>query len=328
MTSESDRRAFDANKQRTYLGSNEQLWPSRLDAGYYAEWNCSTGDAQLLDPRCPSGGFHSFYNHYLTWWNYPDAPIDFELQDQSLRKTMHVWPEVKEQDDSWAFTTHAATAVMQDSMQDFHAKALWRLYMDRPSPFPFPGNLYSAKTKNFEVETRIPAVRTTCASHGVANISLESLNLRFPMLPEFQDVGSLGLVLFFNRTVDEGLPNLNLATCSIDARWAQGLSVIQASLPNRLIQHEFVDGRVHNTVFSWLMGKADRYLGPLLIHPKSSRRLATIRLMPSWYELISPVISSMPTESGGSSTTTENQTALERVLDVSLMGTVHYLAQL
>ncbi|KAH6892453.1 hypothetical protein B0T10DRAFT_605187 [Thelonectria olida] len=174
-------------------GSEEQIWPTYLDDQYYREFECGDEWRQTMDPRCPSAGFIPLSQHYTIWWSLSDAPFEFEIQDSNLRKAMHVVPSARNHLDTWAYTTHATSATMQDAMRSMHAKSLSYLQNHRHgSPklgAPDPQNLLYAETKKFEVKTKAPAVRTTCLGQDNVDLYSGNLTLLFPILREFQAAG-------------------------------------------------------------------------------------------------------------------------------------------
>lgn len=67
-------------------GSESELWPTNLDADYFQDYNCLTDEARLHDFRCPSAGYLPLFSHLSTWWNFPDALHEVQLQDSKLAR--------------------------------------------------------------------------------------------------------------------------------------------------------------------------------------------------------------------------------------------------
>ncbi|KAF4948405.1 hypothetical protein FSARC_13756, partial [Fusarium sarcochroum] len=320
-------------------GSDAENWPSEIGADYYNDWDCSTIDAQLADPKCPSAGFLALCNHYSNWWNFQDVAFDFQLQDQNLRKTMHVEPATDVEKDSWAYTAHTPSATMQDAVRSMHNKSLQWLIEHEPNKPPKPWNFMLANDQIYKLTTkqvgkylsgRGLAGHDTPLAESIFNASRKILAV--PVHIWHHTASSLGLLLLLNRTgLDHDAAPFNLATCSIDARWSNATIKIQLPGITPPLEHDFNQGRVRNLVStkfedtgSW---KGHKFIGPVPVEPVDGGPPTKIRLLPSWYDLFSPVITRMPVGFQGLGGTAENQTALERVLEVSMNGYRDYLAQ-
>lgn len=383
-------------------GGEEQLWPTTLTADYYKERDCSP-EQTLVDQSCPGYGYPSLFSHYSRWWNFQDEDFEFQVSDGHLRKVMYVYPARAYNRDTWVFTGHAATARMQDAMRSMHSKSIAYLEATKPWAAPWPRLLRNAEEQAYEVETKVPAVRTVCMMQLNATFTSTDFKLSFVDIPEADVVGwpidfanqsyvrtptreidvydtvrdaltrrgiwprnssrldegrvfannqrriialpvsmedsgmanSLGLVLFVNGTNTD--PPFNMVTCSIDARWAGAKSIISSDFPSRrLLEHEFVEGRVRNSVEVELEKKTLGFLhsyGPA----EPGIDLTGIRLDTSWYDLFSPVVAGGPVGRAGveaaaaagmPSGSSTNQTALERIIDASYGGDWYYMPQM
>ncbi|KAH7129165.1 hypothetical protein EDB81DRAFT_764314 [Dactylonectria macrodidyma] len=172
-------------------GSDEQLWPTYLDSEYYSNWDCTYQENQLLSLKCLSAGFISLYTHYLTWWNFSPAPFQFQIQDYNTRRLMYTIPSSYPPVDTRAYTTHVASATLQDAFATTHRKSLDWLYSSQPLEYLCPKNIYFAETKKYELKTKFPAVRTSCLSHGWSDPQAGNITVRFPVLSEFWKVGQM-----------------------------------------------------------------------------------------------------------------------------------------
>jgi hypothetical protein len=379
-------------------GSDEELWPTTLSADSYSTSHCSP-EKTLTDWACPGYGLASLLSHYSTWWNhmYQDMAYDFQLNDGFLRKVMYVHSASIPSRDTWVYTAHAASALLEDAMSSMHRHSIAFLSRHRPSQAPWPRQLANAETQAYELNTKVPAVRTACIPQGRVDFSSDNLTLKFVDIPETESLGwpvdydhpeyplrvptreidvvetvqaalsrreilgtnysqldeetifangqrrviavpvsmqdfgmasSLGIVLFINHTLAHWNPSFNTVTCSIDARWAKAKSILKSNLPSRLLEHEFIFGRVRNPVMIELESKASDFLhsyGPA----EPGIGLTGIRLDPSWYDLFSPVVHGPPFgHSEAVGTVSTNQTALERILDASHSGDRLYVPQI
>ncbi|KAI5457074.1 hypothetical protein BGZ63DRAFT_417405 [Mariannaea sp. PMI_226] len=362
-------------------GSDAQLWPTYLDASYYSDFNCSDEWADIMDPRCASAGFAPLSQHYTMSWTYSDAPVEFELQDRNLRKIMHVIPSTRSQLDTWAYTAHAVTATMQDSMRSMHAKSLAYL-QEHPLPpsinVPNPNFLLYSDSKRYVVQTKAPAVRTICLDQDTVDFYSGNLILRFPILEEYQAAGtipnlfhnltnaynfdtldvsqdvkanlyrrrlvqnmesldegmfnrtrsiltiplsiwnhtasSIGIVLLLNKTDSNLITYPHVITCSIDARWAKARSIIETTQRQQL-EHEFAQTITINPVRTELdvVGFGAPNFAPF--NPPRDGSMTVIRLDPSWFEVISPLVSEVPYIMRAYGHDGDKQTTLEKILE-------------
>ncbi|KAJ4312864.1 hypothetical protein N0V84_009718 [Fusarium piperis] len=163
-------------------GSDEQLWPKFLDASYYSEINCTLETGQFFDNRCPSHGFLPMYQHFISWWNGYSTGYAFELNDGFQRKMIYARPALLSDANTWAYTAHAATVVLQDGLRGYHHKALKYLAIKHPNIPPFAGRLDWAKPKRYQVETKVPAARVFCELQGIMDLGGGNLTVKFPNL--------------------------------------------------------------------------------------------------------------------------------------------------
>ncbi|KAI0878883.1 hypothetical protein GGS24DRAFT_441060 [Hypoxylon argillaceum] len=158
-------------------GSEAQLWPTNLDGDALQNYNCSTTEAKIYDPRCPSAGYDFLYQHFKTWWQYPDmhSLLEFNLQDYSMVKRIYASVSDNPGYDTYAVTSHWATAMLQDAKRDLYDRSLiWLRDHHRWDP-PYPGYLDLASNKTFSVQTQVPIVRTACMSNLSINITKDTL---------------------------------------------------------------------------------------------------------------------------------------------------------
>ncbi|KAH7011116.1 hypothetical protein EDB80DRAFT_762470 [Ilyonectria destructans] len=167
-------------------GSDEQLWPTNLDADFYSDMNCSH-EAQFYDNRCPGAGFAPLHQYFSTWWNHLNTGFSFELRDWRIRKMIYARPSLRAEANTWAFTAHAATATLQDAMRGLHSDALGFLHDSHPQISPYPEYLMWADPIRFQVETKVPAVRVFCQPKGMVWLWGENLTVEFPSINEFDE---------------------------------------------------------------------------------------------------------------------------------------------
>ncbi|KAI1109363.1 hypothetical protein F5Y14DRAFT_29927 [Nemania sp. NC0429] len=164
-------------------GSEAQLWPRNLDNTAIENYNCSTIEAKIYDPKCPSAGYESLYQHFKTWWQFPDyrSMLEYNMQDYSMIKTIYAAVFQNEYYDTAAWTSHWATAMLQDAKRDLYDNSLvWLRDHYRHDP-PYPGYLDVAAKKTFTVQTKIPFVRTACMSRFTIDITDETIASPIPM---------------------------------------------------------------------------------------------------------------------------------------------------
>ncbi|CVK83994.1 uncharacterized protein FPRN_01774 [Fusarium proliferatum] len=161
-------------------GDNDKLWPTSIDAGYYADIDCTTGANPFLSPQCPSSGYMPLFHHFDNWWILHERAINHEVLDPFLRKTLYTRPALIKEADTWAFTTHQATAVLQDAVRGMHFKAVEHLSRISPSNKPFPHHLIWASNQRYEVQTHVPAARILCNAHDMMDLNGTDLTVGFP----------------------------------------------------------------------------------------------------------------------------------------------------
>ncbi|KAF5609100.1 uncharacterized protein FSUBG_4255 [Fusarium subglutinans] len=161
-------------------GDNDTLWPRSIDANYYAGIDCATDANPFLSPQCPSSGYMPLFHHFDNWWILHERAIDHEVLDPFLRKTLYTRPALIKEANTWAFTAHHATAVLQDAVRGMHFKAVEHLSREFPSRKPFPNHLMWASKQRYEVQTHVPAARVLCNAHDMTNLNGNDLRVRFP----------------------------------------------------------------------------------------------------------------------------------------------------
>ncbi|KAL3486647.1 hypothetical protein BJX62DRAFT_17625 [Aspergillus germanicus] len=166
-------------------GSESELWPTNLDAGYLQDYACLTDEARLHDFRCPSAGYLSIFAQLSTWWNFPDALHEVQLQDSSIRKIFYVASNIQRIKDTWIYTAHGATANLQDATVNFYRNGLLYLRTYNRNEAPYPLSLELAESKKFELNTQVPAVRVACLEHRPLSLQDASLPITFPKLEQF-----------------------------------------------------------------------------------------------------------------------------------------------
>ncbi|UPK97982.1 hypothetical protein LCI18_008917 [Fusarium solani-melongenae] len=291
-------------------GSDDQLWPKFLDAAYYSEVNCTLETGQFTDNRYPSQSFLPMYQHFMSWWNGYSAGYGFELNDGWQRKMIYARPALVSDANTWAYSAHAPTAVLQDALRGYHFKALQYLAHKHPDMKPFSIRLNWAQPKRYE---------------GIMDIYGKSLTVKFPNLkgldeywkdkgvqPEMEMHGakvldevdvldiwnttknSLGLVVLFkalfnrtNVTADISPPS-NVVACSIDARWAKGKMIIQTTTDDDPILHNYYSGKVLNLIQTELDFPGRK--GYVRTRPPPYPMVEDIRFSPDWYDMLSPTL--------------------------------------
>ncbi|KAM5343340.1 hypothetical protein ACJ41O_014306 [Fusarium nematophilum] len=161
-------------------GSDEQLWPTRVNSDYYSEVDCTTGAEPFLNRRCPSFGYLSLYQHFTSWWNSHNTGHAYELRDSFIRKNIYARPALLAEANTWAYTSHQATATMEDAMRAIHQGAIEYLATHHPQEAPFPRHLRWADPQRYEVETMVPAARVFCQAQGEMNLWGDNLTVKFP----------------------------------------------------------------------------------------------------------------------------------------------------
>ncbi|KAJ0161446.1 hypothetical protein CTA2_6193 [Colletotrichum tanaceti] len=291
-------------------GSESQLRPAVLDADLLLDHDCSADQARLHDFACPSAGFLPLYYHYSRRFNFVENLYKLQLQDSTLTKNMFVSGAYAEHGDTWAYTTHAPSAVLETAAVSFYRDALLSLRVTRPGVAPYPANWVLAQTWKWYLKTQVPVVRVACIGHDplrlVDEITLE--NMRFPKLDTYSlyeekkkpaasvtidvrdavmtyfsangltaantstalleqqvpnslvipieslagSASSLALFVLRNTTSFDGSSRgLAASTCTVDARWAKGYSVIESKgggLVDQVLSYDFYGSQSRSIV--------------------------------------------------------------------------------
>lgn len=343
--------------------TSEQLWPSHLNRSYLGNDNCSNDQSKLYDPKCPSSGYLSLYEHFSNWDRSLEGRIRFELQDRDTRKLMYTRSRMPDWGvDTWSVTTHACTATMQDAMHSVWNGAISFLRRTEPLASPGAQAIHLAYVRTFKLKAKFPAVRTACTDTVVEFGRNQLVELNFPMLPEFgmryeyygidmrqesyvtQDVtatvqakmeddrhvGSTSgtdedlwlaapvaleessnsqLGLIFLKKTDRLNGTWEAKGCTIDARWAQGYSIINYLSGSAAYDFAVDQGRelMETELFdtSWDYGS--------FIPPRDGtwRR---IDIDPSWFMIFAPTLSD--TDPQNKAPHLGNRTTLESLLNL------------
>lgn len=338
---------------------------------------CQSAYNRLFDPKCPSVGYLALHQHFSSWWNYPDYNmIEFDIQDFEMRKVIYAITVDAQMRDTWAYTTHAPTAVLLDAMRGLYEHSLDYLQEHSPFSAPYPQNLGQAQTMRFEVQTYAPAVRAACMTNWTITISDESLKSPIFMPFPVQDQAGLirrvskdgqhsptqydsidvdtketlqqyllnrSIVVYQNNSliISDRLPHVlviptalpvesfteigliileptnetniwEASSCAIDSRWASASSIIESRDGDNMLQHEYTWDRVRNRVSTELntpLTTTDA-LNPNDAFPR------TIRVDPSWYELLSPIVSDADIYGTGYEGLEVDRSTLERLLEI------------
>ncbi|KAF4956006.1 hypothetical protein FGADI_4179 [Fusarium gaditjirri] len=161
-------------------GENNTLWPTSIDAEYYAGVDCTTDASPFINQQCPSAGYMPLFHHFDNWWILHANAIDHEVLDPFIRKTLYTRPAQIREANTWAYTTHQATAILQDAVRGIHFNAVEHLSREFPSQKPFADHLKLASHQRYEVETHVPAARVLCNAHDIMDLNGNDLKVRFP----------------------------------------------------------------------------------------------------------------------------------------------------
>ncbi|KAF5595987.1 hypothetical protein FPCIR_4253 [Fusarium pseudocircinatum] len=161
-------------------GDNDSLWPTSIDDNYYAGIDCANDSNPFLSPQCPSSGYMPLFHHFDNWWILHERAIDHEVLDPFLRKTLYTRPALRQEANTWVFTAHHATALLQDAMREMHFKAVQHLSRKFSRERPFPNHLIWASKQRYEVQTHVPAARVLCNAHDMMNLNGNDLKVKFP----------------------------------------------------------------------------------------------------------------------------------------------------
>ncbi|KAI8719899.1 hypothetical protein NCS52_00772200 [Fusarium sp. LHS14.1] len=297
-------------------GSDDQLWPKFLDAAYYSQIDCTLEAGQFTDNRCPSHGFLPMYQHFTSWWNGYGAGYTFELNDGFQRKIIYARPALISEANTWVYSAHAATAVLQDAMREW------------------------ASPKRYEVLTKAPATRVFCELQGIMDLDDRNLTVRFPNLKgldkywednapaEVREVHGAELLdqvelltdvkralatrgiledekSTLNNSIFDDRRDVLIAATDIwdDTKNSLGLVILFKDLFNRTNVNAnisppsnvvacSIDGRVLNLINTELTFK-DR-MGYIFAPPPPSPEMEDIRLTTDWYNMLSPTLPDTP----------------------------------
>ncbi|KAI0396172.1 hypothetical protein F5Y17DRAFT_139155 [Xylariaceae sp. FL0594] len=164
-------------------GSEAQLWPTKVDGDMLQSYNCSTAESQIYDPKCPSAGYDFLFQHFKTWWQYPDmhALMEFNAKDYSMTKRIYAFVGEDTNFDTYAFTTHWATAMLQDAKRDQFDRSLTSLRDHHRWDPPYPGYLDLSDQQTHSVHALLPLVRTACLKNQAIDITAETLEQPIPL---------------------------------------------------------------------------------------------------------------------------------------------------
>ncbi|KPM42359.1 hypothetical protein AK830_g4230 [Neonectria ditissima] len=167
-------------------GTREQMWPSKLNP---SSQNCS-GNIWVSDPRCLSNGYFPIVETFRTRkGGVKDGVVSFELQDRDIRKTVHARVRVPDLTviETWVYTVHTPTAIMQAATYALWASALGYLRQNaRLTTHPNPDSLGYAASRVATVKTELPAVRTVCNDEVFSVAPTDAfIGANFPALPEY-----------------------------------------------------------------------------------------------------------------------------------------------
>jgi hypothetical protein len=334
-----------------------------MDENTMSDYDC-TGKWDW-DPFCPGGAYRQLYSHYSSWWNWPDLMlVQFELQDNNMRKTLYNLDSTNEGTDTWSYTTYGVTAQLQDAMRGFYARSLQSLSAESPFTPPQPLHLSWSNQQRFEVETKAPFVRVSCVGvQGELSSLNQTTNVNFTILPEFSTAASpsykytevditaamqeffskRGINTLDNQTApilsipislgDNGAASLglvilrqenhsnpfSLATCSIDARWADAHSIIRSQDGNVPLEHEYAANRVRTLVETEITSAPPSKIWLDSFEPPNDGSLQPIQLMPGWYDLLATLIPESYIPAGRPTGYAANRTTLESLLELILL---------
>jgi hypothetical protein len=188
---------FDADMG---TGSDAQLWPALLAEGSLEGTNCSTDFLKLNNQGCPSSAFTALYSHFSNWSNMPDSGYQVLLQSPKIRTMMYTVTGVLSATDTWAYTAHNPSANLQDATISLYQNSMLRLKAFYPNQKPYPKALDLATTKQYELDTKLPAVRASCLHHNDTVFQDDIFMLTFPELNQWTSYRSGGKTVAVNAT--------------------------------------------------------------------------------------------------------------------------------
>ncbi|KAL4770543.1 hypothetical protein BDW60DRAFT_223888 [Aspergillus nidulans var. acristatus] len=128
----------------------------------------------------------------------------------------------------------------------------------------------------------------TTSGRGVTLVSHAPPLLTIPLDITAGDASSLGLLLL--KQINGEGKNIAPLTCTVDARWANATSVIEAG-PNGILGHGFLNDRSRNVVQIKLEGATYIETSLTGFHPQDPGLWTHIQIQPSWFDLLSPRVS-------------------------------------
>ena len=118
-----------------------------------------------------------------------------------MPRIMYVASGIIRDKDTWVYTAYGPSANLQDAALHFYRNALGWLQAYRHNKPPYPAALDLAKSKSFEIETKIPAVRTSCMEHEGLVLENTVINITFPRLDQLS-VYRVGVHREAGRVID------------------------------------------------------------------------------------------------------------------------------
>lgn len=194
------------------------MWPSVLNNSTLEGYDCSTDDARLTDPSCPSAGYQAIYSHVDTWQS---APIHYlgtiDLFDSRIRKSVSYrirdpikWPGHQ----TWSATAHEPTAHTQLATQGLWAWALgWAFGEARNIRVPPSGWLATFPgTQIFKTKADVPAIRSRCSFNQsqFTNPLEEEVYILFPDIPDHlfsQKLAVIPLTMEYKEQLHQRIEN-------------------------------------------------------------------------------------------------------------------------
>ncbi|KAK8112837.1 hypothetical protein PG984_013363 [Apiospora sp. TS-2023a] len=166
-------------------GSNAQLWPTNLTAGYFPihQEGCAEDEHRLEEPKCPSASYLLVANHLSRWWQRQNLNNDFEFFDRTTRKIMY--GRAGEPGDTWTYTTHASVGLLLNLAASHYYQSLTYLKDRKKNKIPERYMSLNWAEKTYKVDTRVPAVRVVCMVQEKVNLAQEKVSLAFPTLDHY-----------------------------------------------------------------------------------------------------------------------------------------------
>lgn len=193
-------------------GTKEEMWPQRPEP---PPLNCS-GSIWKNNSRCLASGYQSIRENFINRrGNSQIGTLALQIADGDLRKNVHarvrepVAEGVAGTVETWAFTAHVPSAVMQAASFSLWISALnYLISVANLVTHPNPKLLGYGSDRTAIVETELPVARVVCSD----NIDLIEDNVtfvegKFPTLPEYglrwkENASGDPFVLYWFETVD------------------------------------------------------------------------------------------------------------------------------